>query len=122
MKFNASEAPIEVIPDSDKFAKVPFKIAERKKVTGGAVKLYIIYWSYTFNWRGFSDKWMKKRPTQKEIAKRMKCTVKTISNLTTELHNKGWITAEWTGRVNRITLHLIPKRRKPRKHKKCKKR
>jgi len=114
MKFDATKAPKEkhvlVSRDFDvDFAKVPFGLAEYRRVSGNAVKLYIIYFSYTFNWRGTSPKRMR-RVCQDEIAKRLGYSITTVSNLTRELHDSGYITVKRTGRSNIIILHGRPKR------------
>lgn len=113
MKININdeaERYIQVKADFDSFAKVPYAIAEKKRVTGNAVKLFIIYFYYT-NWRGSGSKRMR-RIRQNEIAERLGYSVTTVSKLTSELHNKGWVTVKRTGRSNIITLHGKPKKRR----------
>lgn len=113
MEFNPAEQNQEVIvnADFDNFAQVPFGIAEKKRVSGGAVKLYIIYFKYAFNWRGQGDKNVK-RVSQKIIADDLRYSTTYVSTLTSELHNEGWLTRKRTGRTNIITLHNKRKRRK----------
>jgi len=112
MKCNLTEekSEIQVKADFVDYAKVPFEMAQKGKVSGNAVKLYIIYFSYTFNWKGSEPKKMK-RIIQAVIAENLGYSVTTVSKLNSELHDKGWITIKRTGRTNIITLHGKPKRR-----------
>jgi len=116
MKFNASEAPqekyIKVYQDFDVgTAKVPFELGRDTRVSGNAVKLFVIYFEEALNWRGTAPKQVK-RILQAEIAKRLGRSVVTVSRLTRELHNTGWATVKPTGRSNMITLHGKPKKRR----------
>ena len=112
MEFDPTQENNEIIvkADFDFYAKVPFAIAEKRRVSGNAVKLFIVYYSHTFNWYGSSSKNMR-RTTQAVIAEQLGYSTTTVSKLTTELHNKGWITVKRTGRTNIIILHGKPKRR-----------
>ena len=113
MKFNASEAPqekyVKVKKDFANFAQVPFGLAEDKRVRDKAVRLFAIYFSYCLDWRNPGE---TQRVHQSEIAEKLGCKSNTISVLTRELHNTGWITVKRTGRSNIITLHGKPKKRR----------
>ena len=115
MKFDASKEPKEggygVFKDFDvPTAKVPFKLLRDSRVKDKAVRLYGIYFEEAENWRGTAPKKVRRIP-QTEIAKRLGCSVYTVSRLTRELHDTGWATVKRTGRSNIIILHGRPKRR-----------
>lgn len=111
MKFDASEAPKERVSyvkrDFGYFAQVPIKLADDRRVRDKAVRLFIIYFSYT----NFENPSKPFRVNQSKVAARLGCKSKLVSDLTGELHNTGWITIKRTGRSNIITLHGKPKRR-----------
>lgn len=112
MKFNASEAPqeryVEIKKDFDHFAQIPFKLLRDTRVSDKAVRLFGIYFEGAHDYRNPGE---IKRVRQSEIAERLDCKSKTISVLTRELHNTGWITVKRTGRSNIITLHGKAKKR-----------
>lgn len=128
MEFNGSKVPqesyVEVYQDYDvPTAKVPYDIARDKRVNGNAVKLFILYFEVSENWKGIDPKRVdptKMHPEranlirQAEVAKALGCHRGTLSKLTRLLHDTGWVTIKRTGRTNIIILHGFAKRRKKR--------
>jgi hypothetical protein len=118
MEFNGSKVPQEegssgVFKDFDvPTARVPFELLRDFEVRDKAVRLYGIYFEEADNWRGYEPKRVK-RIRQREWADRLGCKPETVSILTTELHDRGWLSRKRTGRSNIIILHGRRKRRKP---------
>lgn len=108
MEINLTEekSEIQVKGDSVDFAKVSFEMAEKRNVSGNAVKLFIIYYSYA-NWRGSGPKKLR-RVAQEVLADRLGYTVTTVSTLTSELEDKGYLEIKRTGRTSIITLYFKP--------------
>lgn len=106
----ATELEIEAGSFRD-FAKVPLAMTEGKhEVSGSAVKLFIIFYSFSRGWRGSRPKKIKGDISQSTFARKLEVTSRTIRTLTTELYNKGWIDIKFTGRSNKITLYGSPVR------------